>query len=198
MDILERESQISKLEDALFEAKAGNGCLVLVSGEAGIGKTSLIKTFIRPHRETGHILWGSCDALFTPRPFGPLHDMVPQMAGEFPDLRASEIPRSSIFDAMLNELQGRPAIAVFEDVHWVDEATLDLLRFIGRRINQTSAVLVITYRDDELSPRHPLRRVLGDLAPIPGGKQPGLGSHQVVTNLSLSVFDLTESEKACI
>ena len=65
---------------------------------------------------------------------------------------------------MLTELQDRPAIAVFEDVHWADEATLDLLRYLGRRIARTTALLVLTYRDDEIGPTHPLRTVLGDLA----------------------------------
>lgn len=64
---------------------------------------------------------------------------------------------------MLAELQERPVIAVFEDIHWADDATLDLLRYLGRRIVRTSALLVLTYRDDELSPGHPLRTVLGDL-----------------------------------
>src|SRR5262249_8386537 len=68
---------------------------------------------------------------------------------------------------MSNELQERPTIVVFEDVHWADEATLDLLRFLSRRIARTAALLVLTYRDDELGPRHPLRTVLGDLAALP-------------------------------
>ena len=72
--------------------------------------------------------------------------------------------RGAVFSGMLTELQDRPAIAVFEDVHWADEATLDLLRYLGRRIARTTALLVLTYRDDEIGPTHPLRTVLGDLA----------------------------------
>ena len=60
-----------------------------------------------------------------------------------------------------------PAVVVFEDVHWADEATLDLLRFLGRRIDRTSALLVCTYRDDELAANHPLAVMLGDLATCP-------------------------------
>ena len=163
MDLLEREDQISLLEAALSEARAGVGCLALVSGEAGIGKTSLVAGFTHRHRDEVRVLWGGCDALFTPRPLGPLHDITLQMGGELPELLSSEAPRTSVFSAVLAELKRRPVIVIFEDVHWADEATLDLLRFVGRRINQTSALLVMTYRDDELDLRHPLRGLLGDL-----------------------------------
>ena len=167
MDILERSSQISVLEQALSKAKTRSGCLALVSGEAGIGKTSLVEVFARRHRGQARLLWGSCDALFTPRPLGPLYDMAPQMMGKLPELLSSEATRPQIFAAMLSELQRHPVIVIFEDVHWADEATLDLLRFISRRIHQTSALLVLTYRDDELGLRHPLRGLLGDLASSP-------------------------------
>ena len=107
------------------------------------------------------MLWGACDALFTPRPLGPLHDMAAQTSGTLPALLTGTADRTRIFSAMLAELQGRPVIAVIEDVHWADEATLDLLRYLGRRIARTAALLVLTYRDDELGPGHPLRTVLG-------------------------------------
>jgi DNA-binding CsgD family transcriptional regulator len=90
--------------------------------------------------------------------------MAAQMGEDLPELLRSDAQRATIFAAVLRALQHRPAIIVFEDVHWADEATLDLLRFVGRRITLTSALLVMIYRDDELGPRHPLRVVLGDLA----------------------------------
>ncbi len=164
MDILERTSQISLLEAALGDARAGNGCLALVFGEAGIGKTALLQQFTMQHRHTTRVLWGACDALFTPRPLGPLYDMLPLMSGELPKVLASGSLNAAIFPAMLDELQKRPTIVVFEDAHWADEATLDLLRYLGRRISQTSALLVISYRDDELGLRHPLRGLLGEMS----------------------------------
>src|SRR5262245_12159107 len=93
--------------------------------------------------------------------------MVGQTQGHLPALLNSGASRTTIFCAVLDELQGGPAIIVCEDVHWADEATLDLLRFLGRRMARTRALLVLTYRDDELGPRHPLRTVLGDLAALP-------------------------------
>ena len=110
------------------------------------------------------VLWGACDALLTP-PARPLHDMAAQAGAEAP--RASTPDAAArLFAAVLAEFgRGRP-IAVVEDVHWADEATLDLLRFLGRRIRQ-AALLVLTYRDDELGPRHPLRGCWATWPPRP-------------------------------
>jgi ATP/maltotriose-dependent transcriptional regulator MalT len=163
MDLLERVSQISVLQDCLTEVIAGTGRVVLVSGEAGIGKTTLIEEFTNPHRKDFRVLWGLCDSLFTPRPLGPLYDITAQMGGNLQEMLLANMERTSLFSAVLKDLQSQPTIIVFEDIHWADEGTLDLLRFIGRRIGQTSALLVITYRDDALTPEHPLRIALGDL-----------------------------------
>jgi predicted ATPase/DNA-binding CsgD family transcriptional regulator len=163
MQLLERESSLQRLELTLQEAMAGQGHVVLVSGEAGIGKTSLVDHFTQAHRDSVRILWGACDSLFTPRPLGPLHDIAMQLDGEFPALLQSGANQLAIFSACLVELQRLPSIVVFEDIHWADEATLDLIKFLGRRIQLTKSLLILSYRDDELSPKHPLRLVLGDL-----------------------------------
>ena len=167
MGLLERDACLDELARVLQDAASGEGRVALVSGEAGIGKTALVAWFTRERRGAVRVLWGACDALFTPRPLGPLHDMAMQTQGNLPALLNANANRTTIFSAVLSELQGCPTIAVFEDVHWADEATLDLLRFLGRRSARTSALLVMTYRDDELGLRHPLRSVLGDLAPLP-------------------------------
>src|SRR6185503_16886368 len=129
----------------------------------GIGKTSLVEHFTRLHEGSLRVLWGACDALFTPRPLGPLHDIAIDVGGELPILLHSNGERQAIFSAALVELQNRPTIAVFEDIHWADEATLYLIKFLGRRIQRTPSLIILTYRDDELSAGHPLRLVLGDL-----------------------------------
>jgi DNA-binding CsgD family transcriptional regulator len=164
MDLLERDACLRELDRALAEAAGGAGRVALVSGEAGIGKTALVERFAIEKAGSVRVLWGACDALFTPRPLGPLHDLAAQAKGEFAALLAAGADRAAVFAAALGELQRRPIMAVFEDVHWADEATLDLLRFVGRRIARTMALLVLTYRDDELGARHPLRALLGDLA----------------------------------
>ena len=174
MDLLERDSYLAELNAHLAEADHGTGRLILVSGEAGIGKSSLIEEFTYQHRKLVRVLWGACDALFTPRPLGPLYDMAPKIGGALAGLLNSGASSTMIFSVFLEELQRVPAIVVFEDVHWADDATLDLLRFVSRRITQTSVLLVISYRDDELGPHHRLRIVLGDLATIPSARRMAL------------------------
>ena len=160
MELLEREGPLRELEAALREAAAGEGRLALVSGEAGIGKTQLVERLAQDWRDRVRVLWGVCDAFFTPRPLGPLLDIAAQTRGPLPALLAENANRNAVFSAMLAELQSQPALVVIEDVHWADEATLDLLRFLGRRIARTRALLALTYRDDELGPRLPLRALL--------------------------------------
>jgi len=165
MELLEREQFFGELEAILNQVAAGNGRFVLVSGEAGIGKTSLVERFAAAHKKEVRVFWGACDALFTPRPLGPLYDIARQTQGNLLALLEEQAPRASIFSAALDEMENakRPNITVIEDVHWADEATLDLLKFLGRRINRIKSLVVVTYRDDEVGADHPLRLVLGDL-----------------------------------
>ena len=171
MSLLERDAYLDELGIALQDAVNGEGRVALVSGEAGIGKTALVECFTRQQQGAARVLWGACDALFTPRPLGPLHDMAAQLPGEAQTLLRLDAKRAAIFAAVLDALQRSPTLVVFEDVHWSDEATLDLLRFLGRRMVRTMALMVVTYRDDELSSRHPLRPVLGDLATSPAARR---------------------------
>src|SRR5215467_16172612 len=165
MELLERGEFFDALETILEAVAAGSGRVVLVSGEAGIGKTTLVEGFAEKHKTNARVFWGACDALFTPRPLGPLYDIAPQTQGELLTLLEQQAPRASIFSAVVEELQKSkaPSIIVIEDVHWADEATLDLLKFLGRRIGRIKSMLITTYRDDEVGRDHPLRLVLGDL-----------------------------------
>jgi predicted ATPase len=165
MELLEREHFFNELEGLLGAVAAGDGRLVLIGGEAGIGKTALVERFAEAHKARARVLWGACDALLTPRPLGPLYDIAQQTQGRLLALLEGEAARGPIFSSVLDEMKsGRgPSIAVIEDVHWADEATLDLLKFLGRRISRTNCLLVVTYRDDEVGGEHPLRLVLGDL-----------------------------------
>jgi DNA-binding CsgD family transcriptional regulator/tetratricopeptide (TPR) repeat protein len=156
MELLER----GQFLEALRECSPGR--VVLVSGEAGIGKTSLLKAWCAAADR--RVLWGSCDALRTPRPLGPLHDMARQAGGRLAAAMEAGNPRQVMFGAFLDELAARPGIAVVEDAHWADEATVDLLVYVTRRISQTQSLLAVTYRDDEVGPGHPLLGVLGALA----------------------------------
>ncbi|MDJ0764985.1 MAG: AAA family ATPase [Myxococcota bacterium] len=164
MRILERDRYFDELTGALGAARTKKGNIALVSGEAGIGKTTLVEHFTRRQNNGVRVLWGMCDPLFTPRPLGPLCEMAGQMPARISSLLAPEASRNELFSAFLETLKANPTIVVLEDIHWADAATFDLLRYIGRRISRTSTLLILTYRDNELDRDHPLRIVLGDLA----------------------------------
>jgi DNA-binding CsgD family transcriptional regulator len=165
MQLLERESALDTLGGWLAEARAGRGRLVLVGGEAGVGKTTLVNEFALRQRPVARVLWGACDPLTTPRPLGPLADMAPALGGRLDQLLRDEAPREVLFPALLGRLRDSrvATVLVIEDVHWADEATLDLLRFLARRLGASPTLLVVTYRDDELGLQHPVRLLAGDL-----------------------------------
>jgi DNA-binding CsgD family transcriptional regulator/tetratricopeptide (TPR) repeat protein len=166
-ELLERSAHLAAL-DAMIAAvrDGGRGCLVLVSGEAGGGKTSLVRQFCERRGQAERILWGSCDALFTPRPLGPLLDIGQATGGQFEEVVTGATKPHEVAAALIREVAAQgPSIVVLEDVHWADEATLDVLRLLASRIEQTRTLLVATYRDDELDRLHPLRLVLGELRP---------------------------------
>jgi DNA-binding CsgD family transcriptional regulator/tetratricopeptide (TPR) repeat protein len=165
MELLERARFVDALERDLAAAAGGEGRMVLLGGEAGIGKTTLTRTFCDRHRAGARVLWGVCDALRTPRPLAPLLDIARGAGGELARLVDADAGRHALFTGLLDALSsGPPAIAVIEDAHWADEATIDLLVFVGRRVGGTRALVVVTYRDDEAGPGHPLRTAMGDLA----------------------------------
>jgi ATP/maltotriose-dependent transcriptional regulator MalT len=159
--LLERERHLQELGERLAAAKQG-GRILLVGAEAGMGKTSLMQEFARQQSKV-RVLWGACDSLYTPRPLAPLHDIARQTRGALLTAVTASTSRDAIFNTVLDELERADALVVFEDMHWADEATLDLLKFLGRRIHRTKALLAITYRDDEVHSRHPLCSVLGEL-----------------------------------
>jgi DNA-binding CsgD family transcriptional regulator/tetratricopeptide (TPR) repeat protein len=167
MDLLERGPALLELSRLLSEAREGHGRLVFVGGEAGIGKTSLVRRFAGMVGDRTPVLMGGCDPLSTPRPLAPLIDIADRFPGSGISLAAG---KDQIFRETLSALTSatNAVIIVFEDVHWADDATLDLVRVIGRRIHDCRALLIATYRDDETGHRHPLRQVLGDTATAPG------------------------------
>jgi len=163
LDLLERDAFLCTLDGLLPQAAQEHGRIAVVSGEAGIGKTSVVECFLARHRGTTRVLWGACEALFTPRPLGPLYDIAWQTAAPLRELLAGETNRATLFSEVLDELAQVPTILVVEDIHWADEATLDLLTFLARRIQRTRTLLLLTYRDDEVGREHLLRFFLGEL-----------------------------------
>jgi DNA-binding CsgD family transcriptional regulator len=165
--LLERDQELAVLAGLLELVKEERcGHLVLLGGEAGVGKTSLLRRFCAEQPGSTRILWGACDALFTPRPLGPLLDIARVTGGELERSVDAAKPHQVATAFMEDLASGTPAIVVLEDLHWADEATLDVVGITGRRIESVPALVVATYRDDELDPKHPLRLVLGDLATV--------------------------------
>lgn len=161
--ILERETELTALADAVHAAAQGHGSVVLVSGEAGIGKSSLMEAVRARLPAEGRMFVGYCDDLATPRTLGPFRDLVDSVGTELGHAVTDGGDRDRLLSALRAELDWpqHPAVLVIEDVHWADDATLDALRFLVRRIAGLPAVLVLTYRDDELGRDHALHGLLG-------------------------------------
>jgi DNA-binding CsgD family transcriptional regulator/tetratricopeptide (TPR) repeat protein len=163
VELLERNDLLDELRQAARAATSGRGRLMVLEGEAGVGKSSVLRALAARPGGGARVLWGACDALATPRPLGPLADMAWRGAEATAASLAAGAPTYEVFDSFLVDLQ-TPTIAVMEDLHWADEATLDLLRFVGRRVAETRTLLVGSMREEEVDAAHPLRTVLGDLA----------------------------------
>lgn len=168
IDLLEREELLGRLARELAESISGSGRFVFLAGEAGAGKTALVRVFGAEHAATVRLLSGACDALFTPRPLGPLADVAAEIGGDLEELVETGARPHEVLRALLEELRGpRPTLLVFEDVHWADEATLDVLRLLARRVATVPALVLATWRDEELDRAHPLRILIGELASSP-------------------------------
>lgn len=162
---LERDDNLEQLLQQCQRAHDGRGAIVLLGGEAGIGKTTLLEHFRRRVGPQIKVLWGGCDALFTPRPLGPLHDMAPHLGDKISQHLSEGVQSSQLYATLLKELEqsSRASVLIFEDAHWADIATLDLLKYLGRRISLLPVLMVISFRNDEVGEEHPLTKVLGEL-----------------------------------
>jgi len=164
--LLERDAELAALTGAVASAAAGAGSVVLVAGEAGIGKTALLRAFRRSVGGRVRLLAGACDDLVTPRTYGPLRDAFGADGGPLAEALAAG-DREGVLSGLHAELAGAarsaPVVWLVEDAHWADDATLDVLGFVSRRIPDLPAVLVVTFRDDEVRRDHRLQRVLGVL-----------------------------------
>jgi DNA-binding CsgD family transcriptional regulator/tetratricopeptide (TPR) repeat protein len=164
MRLLERAAQLDELSAALERARHGRGATVLVSGEAGIGKTSLLQAFADLIAGKARVFKGACEDLLTARTLGPFRDMARDLGGAL--VGAGTDGRDMLMDTLIAEMgfPQRPAVVIVEDAHWADDASLDIIRYLARRVHKLPALLVISYRDEELAEDHPLWRVVGALA----------------------------------
>ena len=157
---------LAALREFANDAAAGAGRLVFLGGEAGVGKTTLAGALTAEAPDRFVVRRGACDSLTTAEALGPLVDATPEIADDLGD--DSMLSRLRLFRRIQDVLCQSPTLLVLEDVHWADEATLDLLRFLGRRIDRWPLMIVATFRADEVGPTHPLTVVMGDLVTVPG------------------------------
>jgi len=167
--LLERDENVSTLSGLLAEVgSSSGGRFVLVTGEAGVGKSALLRSFCDTLSAPVRILGGACEPLRTPRPLGPVCDLAEATGGELAELVARAARPYDVAVGLLQELKGGAlTVVVLEDVHWADEATLDVLTLLAARIGSVPALVLASYRDDELDAAHPLRTVLAEVSPRP-------------------------------
>src|SRR5262245_21876585 len=165
MRLLERDAPLAAMREYAGEARRGDGRLVLLAGEAGGGKSALVEQL---HDEfvDARWAWGACDSLFTPRPLGPLYDMAGDLGGELSELCRTNASREDLFAALLRQVSAPDAlhVLVVEDVHWADEATIDLVRFLARRVRNAPVLVIASYRDEGLAATGPLWSAIGELS----------------------------------
>ncbi len=165
--LIERDSYLAALSALADEALNGaGGRLAFLGGEAGVGKSALAAVFAGSTAERMSVRRGGCDNVATPAALGPLFDAVPELS----DLIENEagVHQLRLFRRLRTVLSAEPTLLLLEDVHWADEATLEMLRYLGRRLDGLPLLVLATFRDDEVSASHPLTMILGDLATSPG------------------------------
>jgi predicted ATPase len=132
--LLERDAELRRLQEMLSQAGQGHGSVVLVFGEAGAGKTSLVRAFAEGVPGRARVLIGVCDDLVAPRTLGPFRDMARISDGPLLEAMESVVERDAVFAAAYQELADRPTVMIVEDMHWADDATLDVLRYLAWRV----------------------------------------------------------------
>jgi DNA-binding NarL/FixJ family response regulator len=163
MALLERDAPLRNASDYLADAGKGNGRLVFIGGEAGVGKTTFVDRVVADAGSAARVARGACDGSTTPPPLGPLREMLPALPG---DVWPDDADRADVFLRLSDALTrpGTPYLLVIEDVHWADDATLDLLRHLARRIHRLRALVLVTFRAEEAVGHHALRILFGDVA----------------------------------
>jgi DNA-binding CsgD family transcriptional regulator len=161
--LVERERQLGALDEAF--AEPSSGVVVLVSGEAGFGKTSLLEVFLGALDHRYRTLRAACEPVGIPTGFAPLFELLDDLPEDLATDVRTGAGRAAVYAGMLDLLKNDKVVLTIEDLHWADEATLGMVRYLGRRIGVTGSRLIATYRPEELDFNPPLRLVVADLGP---------------------------------
>src|SRR3954468_9275640 len=169
MRLVERESHLRTAAAYLADAAAGNGRLLFVAGEAGVGKTTFVREVARAAGDDARVTMGMCDGSSTPAPLAPLLEMLPELPT---DVWPADVPRHEVFARLVAALRAPPTpgpyLLVVEDAHWADEATVDLLRHLARRVHSTRALVLVTFRPEDAPDGSSLRMLMGEAATAAG------------------------------
>ncbi|WP_157372967.1 AAA family ATPase [Agromyces sp. Root81] len=197
-----RDADLARLDEHLDEVRAGAPFTVIIGGEAGIGKTRLVREFQRSLPSDVRLLAGQCvDLGSVAAPYAPvkaalrtliadigpervleaagpgraaLAALLPELAASDPDAAATAAAAPAGIGAATGQLhegiavlletvsRERPVVFVIEDLHWVDAATLALLRFLLRALGSSRVLTVLTYRSEDVTRGHPLRAFLSE------------------------------------
>src|ERR687885_963184 len=176
MRLLERETHLRTAAAYLADAAAGHGRLVFVAGEAGVGKMSFVREVVRAAGDDVRVATGLCDGSSTPAPLAPLLEMLPQLPA---DVWPPDASRHEVFARLVAALRSPPTpepyLLVVDDAHWADEATVDLLRHLARRVHGTRALVLVTYRPEDTPAGHALRVLMGEAATSAGVRRLDVG-----------------------
>ena len=156
--LVERERELSQLTAGWEAAKQGFGAVVVVSGEPGIGKTALIRAFLG-RLDGARVLRGVCDDLATRRAFGAIRDLAVEASGPLADVAFDD--RDAVLAALIDEVRNQPTIVVIEDAHWADDATLDAIHLLARRIDDLPLFLIVSARPTRPEERSVQQEVVG-------------------------------------
>jgi DNA-binding CsgD family transcriptional regulator len=167
VELLEREAELAALRAAWRRAQSGSGSMVLVAGESGVGKTTLVRRFTAAAASPSSVLWGTCTPLVPAPELEAIRELVPHLGGDVAALAAEGAALHRLSDALLRTLRKVSFVLVVDDLQWADEATLDLLRIVVARAGDTRSLVVGTHRQDGVGLDHPLWKLLGDAARSP-------------------------------
>jgi predicted ATPase len=209
-----RERELAILRERLADALAGRGGLVLIGGEAGIGKTALAEALCREAAEQGAlVLVGRCYDLAETPPYGPWvealrrYEPAPDQPPPPPAFArrgtVGEVTSQAILFQQVEEfvlvLAGqRPVILLLDDLHWADPASLELLRFLARGLVTLPLLVLVTYRSDELTRHHTLYPLLPILVRESSAARLDLGRLEdaAVSALVAERYDLPDGDAA--
>lgn len=206
--LIGRTDELRQFGGALERAAEGNAAILLVGGDAGIGKTRLLDEWGRQAADAGvRVLVGNCLEMgASSLPYAPVVDALRRLVADTPSSRRTEWfgPPSTYSEvaALIPELGARnqsyeslemvpidrrqtrlfeqvvgfieraasraPMVLAIDDLHWADQSTLDLISYMTSTMDTAGVVLVISYRSDELTRRHPLRPLLSRLERVDG------------------------------